>query len=670
MDMMHRTKAPRRPAALRATGLAALVALSAAAVWTAPPAGALAPVGASTVVSKNIATSAYTYVSPIASSGDTTAFGKPFAIYERHNAAGRLLDVSGTLLAVTSGGKPYRIGVVTPDMTSFSLSGYTLTALSASDPTKVYYWDPGFGGRHPTYSTDTVGSGDRYLLSAPDGWVEIGSDGALYDVNAHSPATKRPLANPFGSSQDVRGTAGPNGIVVTNATKIAYVPFNGGPAVLLDTADMRATPGGSNTPMCSSVSSFAAACGSYYNDGEDDSGLQNVFLDPLTGGPAYALSTVCPRVGAATMLGSSAAWISCKGKLELLGEHGAKATDKTFNSEAVAGLGGYLFSAPGGHLGVRLSPRGTTITTVLPKTHATSEAFRFALTGGSLIWSENDSSAAPITIHRRAVHPNSFGTAVAAGTIHSLGTSKVSKGSIAAAGSSYVYATRYVNSTVGQNGGETLRVVAPSRTATITGVDRYMRVSLGDHRVLYFTDGTHARLYNLKTRHTSGFEATGAALRGNELAYCGTDGVVRLKNLDTGAVRQVAVGVSLNQGEIYVRGQLVGWNTWNGSYASYYRDMATQLVPVQLPANESIWSLSDAGMILETLTDGKVGSSPFFPTEGQLRNNTVDFLLRSYDDATTTELLHADHLDAGPQAAAGVVAWIGQHGKLAAQVLG
>jgi hypothetical protein len=641
-----------------------------AAVGPSAMAASPAPTGKTKTLNNPRPTTAKMLVSPIAGTTDTTAFGSQWAVYDRYNVVGRSADSTGDLLAVTAAGRTHRFGVRTPDMRNFSLIGATLTAGSGSNAARVYWWRPADGPAEGGYHAATMSAGAHYLGSTQSGWAEIRPDGTVYDVDAATgEASARAIGNPFASAADVDGITGPTGVIVWNDTQIAFVPFSGGPTTALDVSKLTSLPGGSNTPVCWSASSAAVACGSYYFTGEDDSRVRNVFLDPLDGGPAYAVDTQCPR--AAAVLDTRAAWLTCKGKLRVLGAASPVTSADKIGAEPVAGMGGFLTTGPSRHTGLRYSAGLAHTKTILQSTRATSEATEFAVADGSVLWLENGSSGT--AVRHRAVSRNHSHTGVKAGTAHRIATSHALHGAIAAAGKAVAYPTRLTSSTVGHHGSETLRVVTPSRSATIHGVDRYLPVSIGDHRVAYHVDEFHARLYNLHSHHTTKYDATGIALSGRWLAYATRAGTIRLKNLDTHSVRTVARDVHLNTGQLYVHGQVVAWNVYTneGDKLAYFRDMKTGAPASQLPTNLSVWQASDAGLVLEHMTSTDVQSTPNFPQGRAVRfHANMTFLLQPYDGGSLRTLLVADYPTLGPQVAGNVVTWIDSAGRLRARALG
>jgi hypothetical protein len=621
-------------------------------------------------LSHHVQISADTYVYPLAAAPQVGS--KPgLAIYERYNVEGQIVDTSGKLITVDAAGHSAAIGVVTPDMQHFSIDGPNLVAVSASDPSRVYSWAIPAEGNNPTYSTYTVHTGSRYLGAAMYGFVEIDPSGELYADN--NGVTRTPLGNPFGTSTDVQGVTGPTGIVVWNDTHIAFVPFASGASITpLDTSHVPpGAPGATDTPVCWSASSVAVACGAYYDDGEDDSGIKIVFIDPLDGAPAYASSTACPTQ--ATMLGAKAAFLSCKAKLVVMGDGSTITSSSSLTSSPISGLGGFITTGDSGHTGVLISANTKRTTTVLAASHAASEASTFTLASGSITWAENAPGKQPVTIYRRSVAPNAFDTAVTASKVSTVGGSKVAKGSIASNGSTIVYGTRYVNSSIGQDGGETLRVVTPTGTRTVTGVDRYGTVALGDHRLAYFTVPGKVQLYDLRTRKTTKLAATAYALSGPRIAYLDGTGTLRVKDLDTGAITVVTTGLAgpYEGGGLFLYGTVVGWNGYRiGAPLTAdreYVDISSPAAPKPVPTGDALWSLTDAGIVLEQPVDVPF-NSPTTPGPSGLRIYAGEtFELQTYDGSAASTLLTGDYLMAGPQVAGKVVAWIDQHGQLEAR---
>lgn len=660
---------PGRP--VRFAPARAAVALGAAAALTiglAPLASAStsvpSPTGPARILTAPRATDAKTDVYPLVAV-PKSPLGPALAVYERYNAVGRTLDATGELVAVDAAGHRSKVGVVTPDMRQFSIVGGNLRALSASDPTKVYHWAIP-AGPHQTYTTSTVRPGHRYLGAASYGWLSIDAAGELYDDNGGVAA--RSLANPFGTAQDVSAVSGPTGAVVWNKTDIAFVAFGDGHVTPLDTSRLTNLPGGTNSPVCWSASSSAVACGSYYFTGEDDSGVRNIFLDPLDGAPAYAVSTERPEP--ATMLGSTAAWRTEDGRLHVLGDGSLLTSKAKVGTWPVAGLGGFLTTNGSRHTGLRVSADTKTTKTVLPPTHATSEATEFALADGTVIWLQNGRRGP--AVHQRSVTRNSSQTGVKAGPAHRVARSKALHGQLAAAGATIGYPTELNNSAVGQNGGQTLRVVTRHRTRTIHGVDRYLPVSIGAHHVAYYTGERSARIYNLETGKATKLAVTGIALSGHWLAYADTAGTIRLKDLRNGTIRTVATGVQIVGDQLFVHGQVVAWNAYPpgfGGHLAFYRDMGGSGGVVQLPTDVNVWQLSDAGIVLEHTPARPGATSPAFPGPRAVRfHPAMTFLLQPYGGAPST-LLVADYPVAGPQVSGHVVAWIDQHGRVRARAL-
>lgn len=653
---------PRIAAAVAAAGLALAAAI--------PAAASVAPVGKAKALNQRHSITAKTYVVPVAATSDKTTFGKPWAVYTRYNRVGNTPDSTGQLLAVTTNGRPTRFGAVTADMRSLSLSGDTLTAASAARASRVYWWRPSLPAGQRGYHVGTVGADKRYLSSAPDGWVEVDAAGMLYDVDAAvGESSARALTNPFGSAQHLDGVSGPTGIVVWNEERLAFVSFANGHVTSLDLSRLTNLTGGTNTPVCWSVSASAAACGSYYFTGEDNSGIRNVFLDPLDGAPAYAVTGKLPAP--AMMLGAKAAGVTETGHLRVLSADGLVTSTNKVGAWPVGGLGGFLTTNSKRHVGTKVSANTKHTSTVLTATKATSEATEFALAKGSVVWLESASSHA--TVHRRTVTRNSLGTGLKLGASRLIARSKALHGELAAAGHTFAYPTDLNNSTVGQNGGETLRVVSPARSTSIHGVDRYMPVTLGDHRVAYYHDDRNARLYDLRTGKTVKLAVTAIALSGHWLAYADQAGTIRLKDLKGGAVRTVATGMQIVSGQLFVRGQVVAWNAYPpgaGGHNAFYRDMSTSGSAVQLPTTVVVWQLSDAGLVLEHTTSASGSIAPNFPADRAIRfHEAMTFLLQPYDGSSATTLLVADYPHAGPRVAGHVVVWIDQFGNLRARAL-
>jgi hypothetical protein len=646
-------------------GFAVTALASAALVLTCLAGPANASTSHPKTLSKSAPTAAHTYLDPVAATPDTAAFGEPWAVYERHDAVGQALDPTGQLLAVTAGHKPRVFGEVTSVMSGFSIAGRTLTARSNRNAARVFWWQPAKHTSAGTYHAGTVHAGNRYLGSAPDGWIEIDPTGALHDVPVGA-GTPRTLGNPFGSAQGVSGVSGPTGIVVWNASDIAFVSFATGHVTTLDTSKLTDLSGGTNTPVCWSASASTVACGTYYFTGEDNSGIRNVFLDPLDGKPAFAETTKCPAE--ATVLGKHAAWIACSRHLVVLGKSGVVTSPVKIGAWPVAGLGGYLSTNAKRHVGIKVAANVRTSKTVVPSTHATTHATEFALGAGHIIWLQNASSGA--TVHRRAVGHNAAGTSVNAGTTHRVATSRAVHGQLASAGKTYAYPTKLTSSFVGHHGSETLRVVSPSGSVSIHDVDRYLPVTVSGHRIAYYTDPRNARVYDLHTHKTTKFETTGIALSGHWLAYADTAGTISLTNLTTGAVRTVASGMQLVDDGLFVHGQTVGWNAYPpgfGGHRAYYRNMAAPGPVVPLSTRVNIWQFSDAGMVLERTPSAASSTTPNFPGARALRfRPNMTFLLQAYGSSVAHTLLVTSYPIAGPQLADGVVAWIDQHGRLKA----
>ncbi|HWC35851.1 MAG TPA: hypothetical protein VG650_13625 [Mycobacteriales bacterium] len=653
----------RRPTAT-AFAAAALIAsvLPAAAIGT--------PTGAVKTLNHPQSTTAKTFVTPIAATKSPSSFGQPWAVFERQNRVGDTADPSGDLLAVTASGAARSFGTATPDMGAFSLSGYTLTAPSRSDRNRVYWWQPPQPGAQGGDNVATVAAGRRYLASAPDGWVEIDAAGMLYDVSAtEGEGSARAIGDPFDSAQDVNAVSGPAGVVVWNDSQIAFVSFADSAVTPLDVSRLTDLPGGTNTPVCWSVSARGAACGSYYFTGEDNSGIRNIFLDPLDGGPAYAVTADQPQP--ATMLGARAGWLTESGKLRVLTKSGVVRSAAKVGASPVAGLGGFLTTDPKRHVGLELSSDARHTTTVLRATSARTEATEFALAAGSVVWLESASHGA--TVRQRTLATTAVPARVTAGPNRRVATSKARRGQLAAAGDTVAYPTELNNSAVGQNGGETLRVITASRRATIRGVDRYLPVTVGAHRVAYFTDDRHARLYNLHTHRSTAYTVSGFALSGHWLAYADLSGVIRLKDLANGSVRTVATGARIVSDQLFVHGQLVAWNSYPpgaGGDVAFYRDMSGTAAAAQLPDTVNVWQLSDAGLVLEQTTSAPGAAAPLFPSARTVRfHSAMTFLLQPYGATAAAALLTADYPMAGPQVAGGVLAWIDRNGDLKAQPL-
>jgi hypothetical protein len=668
--------APPRPAVVPLAPVRTVLALAAAGTLTiglAPvasaTAGAPSPIGPAKVLSTRQATDAKTYIYPLAAVPKSATGSAALALFERYNAVGRSLDPTGILIAVDAAGRSSKVGVVTPDMRDFSIVGGNLRASAAADSRKVYAWS--IPGRpHQTYTTATLRTGHRYLGATPTGWLSIDAAGQLYDDDGT--AAPQPLANPFGTAQDVGAVSGPTGAVVWNAAAIVFVEFASGEVTPLDTSELTDLPGGTNTPTCWSASAKAVACGSNYFTGEDDSGLRNVFLDPLDGSPAYAVNA--DRPNPATMLGRKAAWLTNRGNLRVMGEGSLVTSSDDIGTWPVAGLGGFLATSPSRHAGIQVDTAARHTRTVLPATKATTEVTGFALTDGAVIWVTNDKGAAAGALHRRTLSRNASHTGVTADAARKIADTNALRGTLTAAGKTIAYPTDLNNSAVGQNGGETLRVVTPHGKVTIRGVDRYLPVSLGAGRVAYYTGERSARLYNLKTGKTTKLAVTGIALSGHWLAYADTAGTIRLKNLRSGAVRTVATGVQIVGDQLFVRGQVVAWNAYPaefGGHLGFYRDLAGNAGVVQLPTDVNVWQLSDAGIVLEHTAAGPDATSPAFPGARALRfHPAMTFSLQPYDDGAAATLLVADYPVAGPQVAGNIVAWIDQHGRLRARALG
>jgi hypothetical protein len=91
----------------------------------------------------------------------------------------------------------------------------------------------------------------------------------------------------------------------------------------------------------------------------------------------------------------------------------------------------------------------------------------------------------------------------------------------------------------------------------------------------------------------------------------------------------------------------------------------------ELPTADNVWQLSDAGIVLEHKAGNGADGAPSFPGPRSLRfHPNMSFTLRPYDSGADNPLpIIANYAIAGPQVAAGIVAWIDQHGRLRASAL-
>jgi hypothetical protein len=145
---------------------------------------------------------------------------------------------------------------------------------------------------------------------------------------------------------------------------------------------------------------------------------------------------------------------------------------------------------------------------------------------------------------------------------------------------------------------------------------------------------------------------------------------VHLKNLGSGTVRTVATNVQVVENELYLHGQVVGWNAYASGTKRIgsYRDMSTGAAAVTLPDIYNVWQMSDAGAVLESAAGTGGDGNPSFPGPRNLRLHTeVLFYLQAYNSTSRAPMLAAHFAQVGPELAGGVLAWVDQHGRLRAE---
>jgi hypothetical protein len=313
-----------------------------------------------------------------------------------------------------------------------------------------------------------------------------------------------------------------------------------------------------------------------------------------------------------------------------------------------------------------------------------SEASWFALTGGAVVWKEDDRGTLPsdIRVHRRSVGVNHAGTGLTVGrTTSTLGTSRTVAGVVAASGRTSVWAVRYYLVRGGEGTAQTLQVVSPYGRHTIRNASKYGEVTVGSARVLYRNAVSRKyHLYDTRTGKDTAFVAVSAALSGTHLVYAiASNRTIYEKNLATGAV--VAVHRStlkppaeprLYEIQVFAWGRYAGWveRRFEGVFQRDYDSgwASADGTEHRLPATEVVWALTDEGAITVPVHRNTATGIYFAatPTTAVFRSGIV-YSLRSYGAATSapaTRLITLDHPVAGPQLGHGVLAWIDVHGRL------
>lgn len=609
----------------------------------------------------------------VAGTTDVVSNAAPEAIIARYNArpalpntiAGPVHDADATsqLITVDAAAAASPLARLTPSVLRSSMTGPMFTELRTNETT-VKWWDVVSGAS----GSVQLQQGVAYLGSSPSGWLTVDQDGEIFDNPANG-AAPQSLGRPFpnAATGDVTAVSGPDGVVVSDHAELAYISYASGALTALDTSDVVPVPGVgfSPGPQCWSVSSVAAACGTEVHVDDDQPYLANVFIDPLDGSAPLAQSTKCmpselspvlsdPRLP--TLLGTTAAWISCGGRLTTLSAGERRTTARRFTPPVVAAGNGLAVVNHAGTKGLVVSRSGKTTELLVSATQAHAEALGFALAGKRLIWSQDNHGlpAAPVNYRRRATGAGHGHDQVALGPAARL----AARGTILAASRHLqVYGTASSANALT----ESVKVLDRSSHRHIRHVSTVLPVSAGDGRVVLGRVRHRAaemqmsrpRAHSLRKLH-----ALTALVSGHYLAMLRPDGRLVQRNLRSGRTSTVYTSSDPDRTQIFEHGQAVGWFV---DSASGYRT-APRALPIALPSDEGLVGLGASQALVESIPAKCLHTitPPVLPCAGAQE----DFLVRSFDSSTTSVVVDTGYIDAAPVLGKGIVCWIDAEGRL------
>lgn len=682
---MRRTHGLLRAAALVAGGLCAAAAIPAQAGTGAAQSTRLN--AAAQTVSGHRLAKLPSAVRPLTSSTDTSDVGAHWSVFSRTSRTPDLWIYGGNhgtdpvadlvAVAADSTHTTHTFGVATADMQAFSSAGRVVTAGSVQHPRRVYWWTHPFkakpGHAHNTLAPD----GYRYLTSAPTGWVEVDAAGQLFVVDAES-RQATPLGPAFPDAS-LSAVSGPTGVVVTYGDQIAFVSFSTGRVTALDSS---LSP---DKADCSSVSRRAAACENLVDDADGDLEPSKIFLAPLDGTAAFDVVQIPdlnddnPFVVPATFK-NAIAWLSTSDadQLNVKTPHGKHTTSYRVGSNPVAGPSGVLVSTFH-DTKVLVVDRQLQSRRLVANRPSRAEALSFSLSKKRIAWAEDDGvpSASALRLHRRSITRD--------GGVPRLGkTSTVAdnaqRSPIAVSAKYAVYAKGAPKS---HGFSHQLRVVSSDSTQTIRHVLTKAPLTLSGHRLLYAKAEHEVAVANLKSGKSTSYTCLAAALDGDHLVLArqvpGADpGTANIWLIDLGSGKKRHVADAVTNPSVFVHGSFVGWLDWGfppggGHFQprSEYRDMSTNGAVVELPADELLWSLTDAGVLsLKPLDDAlRYGMQQFDSRSTYVPMPRARFLLRSYGSTDARTVLTGYGLKIGPQISGGVIAWVDARGHLKARRL-
>jgi hypothetical protein len=505
------------------------------------------------------------------------------------------------LFARSSSGSTTDLGQRPLSSQEFSLVDGSLTTPEGGTQ-QVDWWDVTAG----THGSVTMPAGQEYLSSAPGGLLVRDRDRLLQRSTTTGGVTD--LGTPFPGSTRFLAVAGGSGVVLTDADPAQphatlYRSFTG--------SGFRTLPGtGTRDLSCTSLAGGFAGC--------SDIGSGAAVLVPLDG-------TRQPTTGAGAgvlvdtaIAGSTLLWQSGDQRL-----HSITYGDSTVHNAATAlGIGvtgayGVALVPDASNTQVlRVTSAQTAPTVLLPAVRSPVTTSSVSLSPGRLV--DNDDrqvgAASPTSTFDTAVATSSRPPTVGATTLLHAGSYFLD-----AQGSGTT--TVYVNP--GARFTEDRVVRTPHGSRTIAGTaepedNSRPDSSVSGNRFVYLSApaGTRepaAYLYDATTGRTTleqrtlDVSMTPPVLFGDYLAMMRSDGTVWRRNVVTGAIVQLSRPVSeLDYGQLFIYGDLVGWNIETGAdedvdnptvtetYA--YRNAKT-LAPAH-GLSQAISQLSSAGPVL------------------------------------------------------------------------
>jgi hypothetical protein len=652
-----------------AIGVSVLALPAAAAVGT--PSHRLTPSGSSNFME---------IVQPLAGSANTLVFSRQSALARdaNYSASSEPPYLTGPvrLLARAKSGHVTSLGPMPSGATvylgSWSVYGDLVAAGNFGhntfpQATSIYVWSTVTGQRH----TLTLRHHDVYLAAAPGGIAYATLHGVLKLRTLAGRTTT--LATPFMPSTLIDfGTSGPDGIVVTAGSQIAYVPFAAPhKVVLLD------HPTSDGVVACEDVSATYAACsdqdGDYLSLYPDDA-----MLVPLDGG-----STTLPDLHGcafdrAALDGNTLVWTcGSRAAVNLFGERAGsgKATKLTSTTSyaLTSAYGSTVASSPDRGALVRVSAAGQ-VNRLVRGRESPISVDSFALKPSRVVYSDDQ----PVTsrggriesVFSRSLRTQNGQVAISAPTLLSSGRSKVTGNLVGASGSLRVYAT-ITGPDVGAPHAR-LHVVSAAGTKTITGVLAQTDVQVSGHYVLYLNGSNAVEVYDAKSRKTmhvvslDGLFYAAAALSGHYVAYATEHGAIYRRNLETAATRRLAAPLKNDVGgvevSVYAAGDWVGWTAQPllgelSKSLNRIRNAKTMAPAITLP--HTLYSMSHAGVLL----DSAKATYRAEDAQAGLITTAARFWLRRYGGRTTS-LLSKRRFVAGPEIAGHLLGWAGANGVL------